>query len=350
MFGTLLSGALPVRISIDLKGVSMKTRPVGKTDLRVSEISFGCAPLGNLYRPVTEDAAQEVLAAAWDSGIRFFDTAPHYGGGLAEERLGRFLNTRKRDDYVISTKVGRILHRVPKEEAEDHAFVNAHPIRLEYDYSGDGIMRSLEASHERMGLDRFDILFVHDIGEFTHGKDKNDGHMKAFRESGIKRLNDLRDQGVIKAWGVGVNEVEVLLDIMQLTELDCILMAGRYSLLDRSAERDLLPLCRARGTSFIIGGVFNSGILATGPVPGATFNYAEANEDVRSRVAKMQEVAMAAGTDLATAALQFPFHEPVVASVLLGTTKASSLKRNLASMETRLDKSVFAGFEPHAIR
>jgi D-threo-aldose 1-dehydrogenase len=328
----------------------MKTRPVGKTDLQVSEISFGCAPLGNLYRPLTDEAAQDVLAAAWDSGIRFFDTAPHYGGGLAEERLGRFLNTRTRDDYVISTKVGRILHRVPRHEAEDHAFVDAHPIRLEYDYSGDGIMRSLEASHKRMGLDRFDILFVHDIGEFTHGKAKNDGHMKAFRDSGIKRLNALRDQGVIKAWGLGVNEVEVLIDVMKDTHLDCILMAGRYSLLDRSAERDLLPICRGRGTSFIIGGVFNSGIMATGPVPGATFNYAEATEDVRARVGKMQEVAIAAGTDLATAALQFPFLEPVVASVLLGTTKASSLKRNMASLETRLDPAIFSGFEPYAIR
>ena len=328
----------------------MKTRPVGKTDLQVSEISFGCAPLGNLYRPLTDEAAQDVLTAAWDSGIRFFDTAPHYGGGLAEERLGQFLNTKTRDDYVISTKVGRILHRVEREEAEDHAFVDAHPVRLEYDYSGDGIMRSLEASHKRMGLDRFDVLFVHDIGELTHGKAGNDGHMKAFRDSGIKRLNELRDQGVIKAWGLGVNEVEVLLDVMKDTHLDCILMAGRYSLLDRSAERDLLPLCRERGTSFIIGGVFNSGILATGPVPGATFNYMEANEDVRGRVGKMQEVAIAAGTDLATAALQFPFLEPVVASVLLGTTKASSLKRNMASFETRLDPAVFSGFEPYAIR
>lgn len=328
----------------------MKTRPVGKTDLQISEISFGCAPLGNLYRPVSEQAVEEVLAAAWDAGIRYFDTAPHYGGGLAEERLGRFLQARKRDDYVISTKVGRILHRVAKEEAEDHAFVDAHPIRLEYDYSGDGIMRSLEASHKRMGLDRFDILFVHDIGEFTHGKEKNAVHMKAFRDSGIRRLNDLRDQGVIKAWGLGVNEVEVLLEVMGDTHLDCILMAGRYSLLDRSAEKQLLPLCRERGTSFIIGGVFNSGIMATGPVPGATFNYAEANEDVRARVARMQEIARAEGTDLATAALQFPFQEPVVASVLLGTTKASSLERNLDSMKVFLDPAIFAKFEDYAIR
>lgn len=333
-----------------MKTRAMNTRPVGRTDLQVSEISFGCAPLGNLYRPVTGEAAQAVLASAWNAGIRFFDTAPHYGGGLAEERLGRFVADKNRDDYVISTKVGRILHSVAKEDAEDHAFVDANPIRLEYDYSGDGIMRSLEASHKRMGLDRFDMLFVHDIGEFTHGKEKNVGHMKAFRESGIRRLNDLRDQGVIKAWGLGVNEVEVLLDVMQDTDLDVILMAGRYSLLDRSAERDLLPLCRARGTSFIIGGVFNSGILATGPVPGATFNYMEADEDIRSRVGKMQDVATSAGSDLATAALQFPFHEPVVASVLLGTTKVSSLTRNLDSMSPRLDKAVFAGFEPYAIR
>jgi D-threo-aldose 1-dehydrogenase len=328
----------------------MKTRPVGKTDLKISEISFGCAPLGNLYRPITDEQGEEVLAAAWDAGIRYFDTAPHYGGGLAEERLGRFLQTKNRNDYVISTKVGRILHRVPKEEAEDHAFVDAHPIKLEYDYSADGIMRSLEASHKRMGLDRFDILFVHDIGEFTHGKEKNAGLMKAFRDSGIQKLNDLRDQGVIKAWGVGVNEVEVLLDIMKLTHLDCILMAGRYTLLDRSAERELLPLCRERGTSFIIGGVFNSGIMATGAVPGATFNYAVADEDVRRRVDGMQAIAEAAGTDLATVALQFPFEEPVVASVLLGTTKASSLKRNLDSMKVELDPAIFGKFEEFAIR
>jgi D-threo-aldose 1-dehydrogenase len=328
----------------------MKTRTVGKTDLQVTEISFGCAPLGNLYRTTTDEAGEAVLAAAWDAGIRYFDTAPHYGGGLAEERLGRFLGTKAREEFVISTKVGRILHRVPKEEAEDHSYVDAHPIRLEYDYSGDGIMRSLEASHQRTGLDRFDILFVHDIGELTHGKEKNEGHMRAFLDSGIKRLDDLRSAGVIKAWGLGVNEVEVLLETMKHTHLDCILMAGRYSLLDRSAERDLLPLCRERGTSFIIGGVFNSGILATGPVPGATFDYAEANEDIRSRVGKMQEIAKAAGTELATAALQFPFHEPAVASVLLGTTKVSSLTRNLEAFEPRLDKSVFAGFEPYAIR
>jgi D-threo-aldose 1-dehydrogenase len=328
----------------------MKTRPIGKTDLEVTEISFGCAPLGNLYRPVTEEDAQAVLAAAWDAGIRFFDTAPHYGGGLAEERLGRFLATKSRSDYVISTKVGRILHRVPKEEAEDHAFVEAHPIRLEYDYSGDGIMRSLEASQKRMGLDRFDILFVHDIGVLTHGAERNEGHMRAFRDSGIKRLDDLRSQGVIKAWGLGVNEVEVLLDVMKLTHLDVILMAGRYTLLDRSAARELLPLCRERGTSFVIGGVFNSGILATGPVPGATFNYAEAGADIRERVAGMQAAATKAGTDLATAALQFPFHEPAVASVLLGTTKVSSLERNLAALESPLDPSVFEAFEPYAVR
>lgn len=328
----------------------MKTRPVGRTDLQITEIGFGCAPLGNLYRPVSEDAVDEVLEAAWEAGIRYFDTAPHYGGGLAEERLGRFLRTKKRDDYVISTKVGRILHTVAREEAEDHGFVDAHPVRLEYDYTGDGIMRSLEASHKRMGTDRFEILFVHDIGEYTHGRERNEKHMRDFRESGIRTLNDLRDAGVIKAWGLGVNEVEVLLDVMRDTHLDVILMAGRYTLLDRSAEKELLPLCRRRGTSFVIGGVFNSGIMATGPVPGATFNYSTASAEVKERVRRMQEIAEAEGADLATAALQFPFREQAVASVLLGTTKASSLRRNMDALKTPLDPSIFGKFDEHAIR
>jgi D-threo-aldose 1-dehydrogenase len=329
---------------------SMKTRSIGKTDLKITEIGFGCAPIGNLYHPVSDETVEQTLASAWDSGIRYFDTAPHYGAGLSEERLGRFLAGKKRSDYVISTKVGRITHPTSREEAEDHGFVDAHPARLEYDYSGDGIMRSLEASHKRTGLDHFEVLFVHDIGTHTHGAEKNAGHMLAFRETGVRRLNDLKDQGVIKAWGLGVNEVDVLLDVMHDTHLDCILMAGRYTLLDRSAEKVLLPLCRTRGTSFIIGGVFNSGILATGPVPGATFNYTAANEDIRERVGKMQEIATAEGTDLVTASLQFPFAEPVVASVLLGTSKVSSLKRNVDALETRLDSGIYRKFEGCTVR
>jgi D-threo-aldose 1-dehydrogenase len=326
----------------------MKTREIGKTGVHVTEIGFGTAPVAGLYRAVDEDSGQDVLQAAWDAGIRYFDTAPHYGAGLAEERVGRFL--KDKSGYAISTKVGRLHIGVPEGKGGDYGFVGAHPVVQHYDYSGAGIETSLEVSSKRLGMDKFDIIFVHDIGPYTHAPDENERHLKAFRDSGIRKLNDLKSAGVIKGWGLGVNEVPVLMDIMSDTHLDVILMAGRYSLLDRSAEAELLPLCRKRGTSFVIGGVFNSGILATGPVEGATFDYMEAKPDVRAKVAAMEKIAREAGTDLASAALHFPFQEPVVASVLLGTAKASSLQRNLVALERPFDASLFARFEPHVIR
>ena len=326
----------------------MKTREIGKTGVQVTEIGFGCAPIAGLYRAVDDASAEAVLQAAWDAGIRYFDVAPHYGAGLAEERLGRFLKDKR--GYVLSTKVGRLHRTVPREQAEGYGYVGANPAVQIYDYSGDGIEKSLEVSSKRLGMDRFDIIFVHDIGPYTHEPAENERHLKAFRDSGIRKLNDLKAAGVIKGWGLGVNEVPVLMDIMSDTHLDVILMAGRYSLLDRSAEAELLPLCRERGTSFVIGGVFNSGILATGPVEGATFDYMEAKPDVRAKVAAMETIAKDAGTDLASAALHFPFQEPVVASVLLGTAKASSLQRNLVALETPFDASMFPRFEPHVIR
>jgi len=326
----------------------MKTREIGKTAVSVTEVGFGCAPIAGLYRPVDDASAEAVLQAAWDAGIRYFDVAPHYGAGLAEERLGRFLKDKR--GYVLSTKVGRLHRIVPREQAEGYGYVGANPAVQIYDYSGDGIEKSLEVSAKRLGRDRFDIIFVHDIGPYTHAPDENARHLRTFRESGIRKMNDLKAAGVIEGWGLGVNEVPVLMDIMSDTHLDVILMAGRYSLLDRSAEAELLPLCRERGTSFVIGGVFNSGILATGPVEGATFDYVEAKPDVRARVAAMETIAKDAGTDLASAALHFPFQEPVVASVLLGTAKASSLLRNLAALEKPFDASLFPRFEPHVIR
>lgn len=326
----------------------MKTREIGSTGVHVTEIAFGTAPVAGLYRAVDEEAAHAVLQTAWDAGIRYFDTAPHYGAGLAEERVGRFL--KGKSGYVVSTKVGRLHIGVPEGKGGDYGFVGAHPVIQHYDYSGDGIEKSLEVSSKRLDMDRFDIVFVHDIGPYTHAPAENEHHLRAFRESGIRKLNDLKSSGVIKGWGLGVNEVPVLLDIMADTHLDVILMAGRYTLLDRSAEAELLPLCRKRGTSFVIGGVFNSGIMATGPIAGATFDYMEAKPDIRTKVAAMEKIAKDAGTDLATAALHFPFEEPVVASVLLGTAKTSSLQRNLEALEKPFDKSLFPRFEPHTIR
>lgn len=326
----------------------MKTREIGRTGVHVTEIGFGTAPIAGLYRAVDERSAQAVLQAAWDAGIRYFDTAPHYGAGLAEERVGRFLKDKA--GYVVSTKVGRLHIHVPEGKGGDYAYVGAHPAIQHYDYSGDGIERSLEVSSKRLDMDRFDIIYVHDIGPYTHPAGDNERHLRTFRDTGIRKLNDLKSAGVIRGWGLGVNEVPVLLDIMGDTHLDAILMAGRYTLLDRSAEAELIPLCAKRGTSFVIGGVFNSGIMATGPIEGATFDYMEAGPDIRAKVAAMEKIANEVGTDLATAALHFPYEEPVVASVLLGTAKASSLARNLEALDKPFDKSLFPRFDAYTIR
>ncbi|WP_137153590.1 aldo/keto reductase [Rhizobium sp. FKL33] len=328
----------------------MKTRRVGKTSLKISEIGFGCAPLAGLYRPCSEEQAREVLQTAWDAGIRYFDTAPHYGAGLSEERLGKFLADKARSEVVISTKVGRLFTPVPREDAPDYGFVDANPAVMRYDYSRDGILRSLEESCKRLGVDRFDIVFVHDIGPYTHQEPDNSRHLDDFRRSGGAALEELKAQGVIGAWGLGVNETAVCLDLMGDFDIDVILLAGRYTLLDRTAERELLPLCRARGTALVIGGVFNSGILATGPSPEATFDYAPASDDIQNRVGKMKALAEQRGDDLATLALQFPLSESSVASVLIGTAKASSLIRNLQSLAHRFGAEIYADFDPFSLR
>jgi D-threo-aldose 1-dehydrogenase len=328
----------------------MKTRRVGKTSLQISEIGFGCAPLAGLYRPCSDEQAREVLQTAWDAGIRYFDTAPHYGAGLSEERLGKFLADKTRSDVVISTKVGRLFTPVPREQAPDYGFVDANPAVMRYDYSRDGILRSLDESSKRMGVDRFDIVFAHDIGPYTHQEPENSRHLDDFRRSGGRALEELKAQGVIGAWGVGVNETAVCLDLMGEFDIDVILLAGRYTLLDRAAERDLLPLCHKRGTSLVIGGAFNSGILATGPSPDATFDYAPASADIQNRVGGMKALAEQQGYDLATLALRFPLAESCVASVLIGTAKSSSLMRNLQSLDHAIGPQAYAGFETFSLR
>lgn len=311
----------------------MKTRQVGNTEVAVTEVAFGCASIGNLYRETTEDEAQAVLAAAWRAGIRYFDTAPHYGRGLSEMRLGRFLSGR--EEVVLSTKVGRILSpaRAPMAEVDGYVCPAQNDVR--YDYSGDGIEESFEQSLERLGRTRMDILYVHDIGTYTHGA-ANAGHMEAFLGSGYERLVRLKESGRIGAFGLGVNECEVCLDVMAHGPIDVILLAGRLTLLDRSAEDELVPACREAGTSLVLGGIFNSGILATGPVEGATYDYGPAPQDVLDRVAELQRQSAAGGVPLATAALHFAVRHPAVASVLLGTAEAAMLRRNLAALEAPL--------------
>lgn len=321
----------------------MKTNRIGNTDVIVTEISFGCASIGNLYHAVPNAQAQEVIGAAWQAGIRYFDTAPHYGRGLSEQRLGHFLKTKSRNSYTLSTKVGRVLTPGPAL-AEADGYINPLPNAVRYDYSGDGIEAALETSLERLGTTMIDIAYVHDIGCYTHGAE-NDKHMEAFLGSGYERLVRLKESGRIRAFGLGVNENEICLEIMQHGPLDAILLAGRLTLLDRSAEERLTQRCREQGTSLVLGGVFNSGILATGPIDGATYDYLPASLGVVAQVSDLQVKAKTLGLPLATAALLFAKQHDLAASVLIGTAKASSLKRNLEAVSTEVPSGFSRTFQ-----
>lgn len=328
----------------------MDIRTIGKTPLAVTQIGFGGAAIGGLYRECTREAAIETLQTAWDAGLRYFDTAPFYGFGLSERRTGDFLRSKPRETYVLSTKVGRLLRPVPEDQVPDHSYVNPLPFTVDYDYSYDGIMRSFEFSYARLGLNKIDILYVHDIGAYTHGAAKNAVYLTQLLDSGMRALDELKTSGAISAYGLGVNEAEVCLDVIARHPIDCILLAGRYSLLDRTAERGLLEACRKKQISLVIGGVFNSGILATGPIAGANFDYGPASEDVLARVRAMQEIAEDNTTPLAAAAMQFPLREPVVANVLIGTAKSSSLTRNMDLLKVNVPAAVYAAVEPFTIR
>ena len=252
----------------------MKTKHwdrIGNGGLTFTELGFGTAPLGNLYRAVADAEAQATLEAAWDSGVRYFDTAPLYGLGLSETRLNQFLRGKKRDEYVLSTKAGRVLRVCPPDQRTGIGKFFDTPTRREvYDYSYDGVMRSFEASFERLGVDRIDILFVHDVDIFTHGsKEASDARIDEFMRSGYYAMLALRDQGVIKAFGGGINEWQVCQTLAERGDFDLFLLAGRYTLLEQEALASFLPLCEKRGIGIVLGGPYNSGILATGPKPGA---------------------------------------------------------------------------------
>ncbi|WP_428645905.1 aldo/keto reductase [Roseibium sp.] len=322
-------------------------RQIGRTNVRVTDISFGASGIGNMGRTVSDREADEVLQCAWNAGIRYFDTAPHYGRGRSEQRLGSFLKSKPREDFVLSTKVGRVLSP-GQAMSEADGFVDPLPNDVRYDYSGDGIEASLEHSFELLQVRHADIVYVHDIGTDTHGA-ANEAHMRDFRATGIDRLRRLKEKGKINAFGLGVNETRVCIDLLQETDLDAILLAGRLTLLDREAEDRLVGLCRARETSLVLGGIFNSGILATGPVEGAWFDYAPASSEILEKVSALKVQTDAVGIPLATAALHFAHRYPGVASVLLGTAKVSSLRRNLDALSREVPPACMKLFERHKL-
>jgi len=276
----------------------------------VSELALGCAALGNLFHPVTDDEAQATVDAAWDAGIRTFDTAPHYGLGLSERRLGAALRERPRDTYTLSTKVGRLLVPDP-DGGTGHDLANGFAVRATHrrvwDFSADGVLRSLEASLRRLGVDRVDVALLHDPDDHAE---------QALREA-YPALERLRAEGVVKAIGVGMNQSALPARFVRETDIDVVLLAGRYTLLDQDGLTGLLPEAAARGRSVVIGGVFNSGLL-TAPRPGASYDYAPAPQPVLDRALRLLSVCERHGVPLRAAALRFPFGHPAVASVLTG--------------------------------
>lgn len=309
-------------------------RPVGTTGLKLTSLGFGCASIGNLGHAVSDAEAAAVLDRAWDAGIRYFDTAPHYGRGRSEARLGAFLKGKARGDYVLSTKVGKVL-RPGVQVAEADGFVDPLPNAAHYEYTAEALEEALAGSLQRLGTGHIDIVYVHDIGTMTHGA-ANARHFENLMSSGLPYLQKLKAEGKIGAVGIGVNETAVCIDILKAQSLDAILLAGRWTLLDRDAEAELVGLAAEKGTSFVLGGIYNSGILAKGAVPGAWFNYQPASEAILAQVRGLEARARAEGVTLPQAAMQFAMTRPGVASVLIGTASLKQLEQNLSAATSAL--------------
>lgn len=298
-------------------------RPLGRSGVTVTALSLGAAPLANLFTAVSEQEAAETIDAAFDVGIGYIDTAPHYGVGLSEERLGRALAGRDRTSFTLSTKVGRLLRPLrPGEDAQPMGFVDTPSRVREWNFSAAGVRASVEASLDRLGLDRIDVVLLHDP----------DDHEREVYEAAYPALAQLRAEGVVGAIGAGMVQSAMLTRFVRDLDIDVVLCAGRYTLLDQSASADLLPECERRGTSVVIGGVYNSGLLAD-PKPGARFDYLPAADELLRAAEKLGLICAHHGVPLKAAAVQFPLREPTVASVLVGCRSAAEARENAAMFE-----------------
>lgn len=278
-------------------------------DLRMSRLGLGTAPLGGLFRPISDPDAEATLVAAWQQGIRYFDTAPLYGSGLAENRLGRFLLGKPRSQFIVSTKVGRRL--IPDAGVTVHNGYHGDPYLPIFDFGESGIRRSLDGSLRRLNLDHVDIAFLHD---------PDDNFEQAVDES-YPTLRALQDEGLVRAIGVGMNHARLLARFVDTVDLDCVLIAGRYTVLDRSAEQELLPLCADRGVAVVVGGVFNSGLLIDAD-PSAPYDYGRAKPSILQDATQLRERCAANGTPLGAVAIQMPLRHPAVTCVLVGARSA----------------------------
>lgn len=290
----------------------------GKQDWDSTILGFGTVPIGNFGRSMSSSEAHNLIQRAWDDGVRFFDTAPMYGHGLAEYRLADVLIDRKREDFQLVTKVGRTLVPAQPSTFNSTPWIDTPPFKIQFDYSYEGVMRQVEDSLQRLGTHYLDVILIHDTDRWTH-KDEYPKRFNEAIEGAAKALTKLRDEKVVKAIGFGVNEIDVCLKAIDLVEVDAFLIAGTYTLLDQSAGRELLPRCEELGIGIINGRVFGSGILATGSTPGAKFDYSVANDEIVQRVRALEDVCEKFGVTLGAAAIQFAARGPSIANVCIGS-------------------------------
>jgi D-threo-aldose 1-dehydrogenase len=319
-------------------GVAPRAGPAAR--VRLAGLGFGTAPIGNLYAGVAEGEALAALERALRLGVRYFDSAPFYGHGLAERRLGRALSGLPRDGFAVSTKVGRRIESDPARGGTITDGFAVHGSRAVFDYSRDGVRRSLEASLERLGLDRVDLLFLHDIGRLTHG----DNHPRVLRQAldeALPVMAELRDQGVAGAIGIGVNESEVCMELLPRFDLDAIMLAGRYTLFEQASALPLLDEAQRRGVKIVVGGPYNSGLLGDPHGPGSTYNYAPADPRTLQRARSIYAICAEEGVDVGAAALQFPLAHPAVCAVVAGLRNVMEVESAIARSSQRLPTRIW---------
>jgi D-threo-aldose 1-dehydrogenase len=319
-------------------------RPLGRTQLSLTQTGLGTAPLGNLNEELSEQEAWRIVEAAYILGIRFFDTSPYYGHGLSEHRVGAYLRSQPRDSFIISTKVGRVFSRPPPgiRAPDTSPWVRALPFVFRFDYTYDGIMRSFEDSLLRLGLSQVDLVVIHDLDFLFHGSVEGvNFHLNALENGGWKALHELKSCGDIKGIGAGINHLDMIPRFLDRFEMDFFLVAMPYTLLDQGALEEEFPLCLARQTGIIVGSPYASGILATGPVRGARYNYKPATEEVQGRVRAIRRICKRHGVPLRAAALRFPLGHPLVASVIPGARSTREVRDNIAMMRIDIAKDLW---------
>nr|WP_294813351.1 aldo/keto reductase [uncultured Sphingomonas sp.] len=320
----------------------------------LGRLGFGAGAIGNLYRAMPDEDAAATVRSAWDAGLHYYDTAPHYGFGLSEKRLGDALAEMDSEQRaIVSTKVGRRLDPVPPGtdlSVPRQAFVTPEPLESVFDYSYDAVMRSYEASRARLRRDWLDILYAHDIGRMTHGDD-HPRRFAEFMEGGYRAMRELRDSGAVGAIGLGVNETQVCEEVMAVGEIDLVLLAGRYTLLEQEALESFLPLCERRGVRIVLGGPYNSGILAKGVRGGGElhYNYEPAPPAIVARVGAIEDICAAHDVPLAAAALQLPLAHPQVVSVIPGMNSPRQVAQAVALMETHIPPALWRDLKDHGL-